>query len=128
MQLSNILKAYGSPRSVPGVLRANMVKLTNFTEEFAILLHVSSVSSVSSSSYSPISNAKYAPYNALLPMPEETQLPPGLSRSRSEQPTIRGSKPPFSYTGVAPLSSNKNSGVRRLRLPRDTSTDNTDPG
>lgn len=42
MQLSNTVKIYGGARS--SALRANMVKLTNATEEFAILLHVSSFS------------------------------------------------------------------------------------
>ncbi|KIK63550.1 hypothetical protein GYMLUDRAFT_57243 [Collybiopsis luxurians FD-317 M1] len=42
VQLSNTVKKYGGVRS--SALRTNMVKLTHSTEEFAILLHVSSFS------------------------------------------------------------------------------------
>lgn len=54
VQLSNVIKTYGGTHST---LRSNLVKLTNSTEEFAILLHVSSFSPLPSSngrSYSPM--------------------------------------------------------------------------
>ncbi|KIY65385.1 hypothetical protein CYLTODRAFT_492360 [Cylindrobasidium torrendii FP15055 ss-10] len=47
VQLSNIVKTYNGSRS--SALRNNMYKLTNSTEEFAILLHVSSFAPPASS-------------------------------------------------------------------------------
>lgn len=65
VQLSNVMKSHAG--SLPSGLRSNMVKLTNATEEFAILLHVSS--------FSPAANGSLAP---------PTQGA-GLVRSRSAQ-------------------------------------------
>ena len=64
-----------------------MVKLTNSTQEFVILLHVSSFS-ISSTPlpYSPMING--ATPTGLLAMPEDSRLGASLSRSRSAQATV----------------------------------------
>ncbi|KAL0947467.1 hypothetical protein HGRIS_013573 [Hohenbuehelia grisea] len=93
VQLSNVIKTHGGASSA---LRSNMVKLTNATEEFAILFHVSSFSpSVPARAYSPMLSAhpstssqaslrsNGAPASA---PPEESRLGSSLSRSRSAQP------------------------------------------
>ncbi|KAJ7771659.1 RAM signaling pathway protein-domain-containing protein [Mycena metata] len=106
VQLSNVIKSYGSAHPT---LRSNLVKLTNSTEEFAILLHVSSFSPLPSTNgrpYSPMpgspvpstmsaaSAVSGAPsmassHTALgLPIPtEEYRVGSSLSRSRSAQPS-----------------------------------------
>ncbi|KDQ60678.1 hypothetical protein JAAARDRAFT_31655 [Jaapia argillacea MUCL 33604] len=89
VQLSNVIKTYGVGHSVSPSLRSNMVKLTNSTEEFVILLHVSSFSPSSTPRpYSPM--VTQSPV-ALLGTPpsatEERGLGPSLSRSRSAQPS-----------------------------------------
>ncbi|KAJ8517452.1 hypothetical protein ONZ45_g5378 [Pleurotus djamor] len=94
VQLSNVLKTYGSGIMVPPPLKSNMVKLTNATEEFAILLHVSSFSpSATPRSYSPmlsttmnLSGLLNPPHSASAST-EETRLVSSLSRSRSAQPS-----------------------------------------
>jgi hypothetical protein len=85
VQLSNIIKTRGGASSA---LRSKMVKLTNATEEFVILLHVSS--------YSPSSTPRpYSPIVTNSPMhnglsglggAEDSRLGASLSRSRSAQP------------------------------------------
>jgi hypothetical protein len=88
VQLSNVIKAYGASHSVPPDLRSKMVKLTNSTEEFVILLHVSSFTPSSAlRSYSPVLSVSTTPLNSHLPgVSEESRLGPSLSRSRSAQP------------------------------------------
>ncbi|KAF7353640.1 Leucine-rich repeat-containing protein SOG2 [Mycena venus] len=111
VQLSNVIKTCGGAHST---LRSNLVKLTNSTEEFAILLHVSSYSPLptTSISYTAIthphnhhhpnshsnanganssfsSNAANANGNSSvlgLGPPEEYRVGSSLSRSRSAQP------------------------------------------
>lgn len=62
-----------------------MVKLTNSTEEFVILLHVSSFSSSSTPRpYSPMIAGASAQHG-LLGAPDDSRLGPSLSRSRSAQ-------------------------------------------
>ncbi|KAF9024704.1 hypothetical protein BDZ89DRAFT_1135845 [Hymenopellis radicata] len=56
VQLSNTVKTYNGTRS--SALRNNMYKLTNATEEFAILLHVSS--------FAPASTPMPRPYSHML--------------------------------------------------------------
>jgi hypothetical protein len=73
VQLSNLIKIHGTKCPVPSALRMNMVKLTNSTEEFAVLLHVSSFSPSATSA---------RPYS---PMIIPSTLSPSLSRSRSAQ-------------------------------------------
>lgn len=66
-------------------LRSRMVKLTNSTEEFVILLHVSSFSPSSTPRpYSPMVNGSSA-QAGLLGAPEDNKLGASLSRSRSAQ-------------------------------------------
>ncbi|KAK7035733.1 leucine-rich repeat-containing protein SOG2 [Favolaschia claudopus] len=118
VQLSNVIKTYGGAHPT---LRSNLVKLTNSTEEFAILLHVSSFSPLPSSNprpYSPMPaspalsttsisftaithsshhnsqfNGTTAMANSSLGLgpPEEYRVGSSLSRSRSAQPSS-GSK------------------------------------
>jgi hypothetical protein len=71
-----MLKQYGSTRPLAAVLRGAIVKLTNATEEFVILLHVSSFSSP----------RPYTPLTANGPaFDDPPRLTPSLSRSRSAQ-------------------------------------------
>jgi len=85
IQLSNVIKTYGGAHKVFPDLRSRMVKLTNSTEEFVILLHVSSFSPSSTPrSYSPMLNGA-SPQAGLLGAPEEGRLGASLSRSRSAQ-------------------------------------------
>ncbi|KAJ7491287.1 RAM signaling pathway protein-domain-containing protein [Mycena latifolia] len=92
VQLSNVIKTYGGAHSHSAVLRSNLVKLTNSTEEFAILLHVSSFSPLPSANgrpYSPMpgSPALSTSSNIGLGPPEEYRVASSLSRSRSAQPS-----------------------------------------
>ena len=116
VHLSNVLKTNGNPFSLPAALRANMVKLTNHAEEVAVLL----VTSYTPHDYSPVSCSQHASHNATSYPPEETQLLAGLSRSRSEQPTLRSRVPLASSHGNN--ASSKSTGVRRPRQLRETST------
>ncbi|KAJ7221758.1 RAM signaling pathway protein-domain-containing protein [Mycena pura] len=89
VQLSNTIKQYGGAHSA--TLRSNLVKLTNSTEEFAILLHVSSFSPLPSGngrSYSPMpgSPAPSAMSSVSVGLLEEYRIG-SLSRSRSAQPS-----------------------------------------
>lgn len=122
VQLSNIIKIHGGVRS--SALRTNMVKLTNATEEFAILLHVSSFSpsptpTTASSTSSATSVRPYSPSPSALmslsasaspsvqPQANHLHLPdwdlrdrglglgPGLSRSRSAQASAAGAGSPM---------------------------------
>ncbi|KAJ3516723.1 hypothetical protein NLJ89_g948 [Agrocybe chaxingu] len=102
VQLSNMLKTKGDSHPVPSALRANMVKLTNSTEQFAVLLHVPPVSSYPPRSTSPTSNLKYAPYNASSYPMEDNQLPSSLSRSKSAQPSLTNAKPSYSAPYESP--------------------------
>jgi len=90
VQLSNIIKQYGGAHSA--MLRSNLVKLTNSTEEFAILLHVSSFSPLPSGngrSYSPMpgSPAPSVMSSVSVGLLEEYRVGMSLSRSRSAQPS-----------------------------------------
>ncbi|KDQ33898.1 hypothetical protein PLEOSDRAFT_1110771 [Pleurotus ostreatus PC15] len=95
VQLSRAIKYHGGAHAVPPSLRLNMVKLTNATEVFLILLHVSSFSpSATPRSYSPMLSASLSASSALNPPPstsglssEESRLGFSLSRSRSAQPS-----------------------------------------
>ncbi|KAK0434927.1 RAM signaling pathway protein-domain-containing protein [Armillaria borealis] len=79
VQLSNIVKTYNGVRS--SALRNNMYKLTNSTEEFAILLHVSSFSPASTARpYSPMLSMS-ASQSSILNPPEDARLQSSFSRS-----------------------------------------------
>lgn len=124
VQISNIIKTYGSSRSISSTLRSNMVKLTNSTEEFAILLHVSSFSPSSPGvlGISPAQNVFY--------MPEDNRLGSSLSRSRSAQPVPTTKHPPAYDVphSALPSASFKIPNVRRLRGALEARNDNSEPG
>jgi hypothetical protein len=157
VQLSNMLKTHGNPRSVPAALGSNMVKLTNSTHDFASLFQVSSSSSLSAytpRSSSPSSYPKSAAYTSTAHHVElDNQLASSLSRTKSSQPTsiststgtgisttLSAIKQPLSSTSssspydsafnfppTAPLSI-KPIGTRRLRSAREGSINSADPG
>ncbi|KAI0065424.1 hypothetical protein BV25DRAFT_1821826 [Artomyces pyxidatus] len=82
VSLSNSMKVYGGSHPMSSVLRTNMVKLTNATEEFVILLHVSSFSSSSTPRpVTPVVNA-FSSNGAVLTV-DDNRLGSNLSRSRS---------------------------------------------
>ena len=107
-----------------------MVKLTNLTEEFAILLRVSSTSIP----YSNSPTSKFLTTASLSPhSPEDNQLSSSLTRARNPHPAH--SSPPHStpasgtYPTVLTVPA-KNPNARRLRHTRETPNDSTitDPG
>ena len=128
--MSNILKSSCDPGSIPTALRLNMVKLTNLTEEFAILLHVSST-------FIPHSNSptsKFSTTTSLSPHSlEDNQLSSSLSRARNAHPAHSSPPHPTSASGTYPTVLTvpvKNLNARRLRHTRETLNDSTvtDPG
>ncbi|KAF8628409.1 hypothetical protein AX15_003931 [Amanita polypyramis BW_CC] len=83
VQLSGAIKAYREAQDVPPMLRNSMIKLTNATEEFAILLHVSSFSPSTPKPYSPMAtNPQLLGHIA---QHSDSQLQSSLSRSQSAQ-------------------------------------------
>jgi len=101
ISLSKVVKDYGSSHSLSAQLRKDIAKLTNATQEFVILLHVSSFSPSSTPRpYSPMPNGHTS---AITPVAGSStangsiavengdkslqlQVSSGLSRSRSAQP------------------------------------------
>ncbi|KAF8742721.1 hypothetical protein AX14_002529 [Amanita brunnescens Koide BX004] len=83
VQLSNAVKTYKEAHDVPSVLRNSMVRLTNATEEFAILLHVSSFSPTTPRSFSPVISPPLPPTHTA--QQNDSQLGSSLSRSRTAQ-------------------------------------------
>lgn len=129
--MSNILKSSCDPGSISTGLRLDMVKLTNLTEEFAILLHVSSTSIPHSNSPTSKFSTSLAPHSP----PEDNQLSSSLSRARNAHPAHSSSPPhptPASETFPTVLTvPAKNFNARRLRHNiRETLNDSTvtDPG
>uniref|UniRef100_A0A8H7Y5H7 RAM signaling network component n=1 Tax=Psilocybe cubensis TaxID=181762 RepID=A0A8H7Y5H7_PSICU len=121
VHLSNALKAHGSSHFIPPALKHNMVKLSNFTEDFAIMLHVSSIS-FTSRSRPPSTYFKFAAYNTNYHVVEDNLLGSSLSRSRSAQPSLNSPPPP-------PITSTKSSSIsKRPWLVREASVDGSDPG
>ncbi|THH20688.1 hypothetical protein EW146_g710 [Bondarzewia mesenterica] len=95
VQLSTTIKTYGSSHPLSSVLRSNMVTLTNATEEFVILLHVSSFSSPTTPRpYSPMVNVAMPTNNNALGT-DEGRLGASLSRSRSAQAVATKPKSPI---------------------------------
>ncbi|KAF9456455.1 RAM signaling pathway protein-domain-containing protein [Collybia nuda] len=126
VQLSNIIKIYGGPRTVSSSLRTNMVKLTNSTEEFAILLHVSSFSTAAPRSHPPIFNVS-APSSSPLTL-DENRLGASLSRSRNTQPSeIFRSPPHDTLQSALPAQTFK---IPMSKRPRgqEALVDTADPG
>ncbi|KAH8116899.1 RAM signaling pathway protein-domain-containing protein [Phellopilus nigrolimitatus] len=113
--LSKVVKDYGSAHRLSVQLRGDIAKLTNATQEFVMLLHVSSFAPSTPRSYSPM--VSHAALNASAgmhspsignPTAEEqtTNLDvngAGLSRSRSAQPAAN-SKLAATATNPAPRS------------------------
>ncbi|KAK7693696.1 hypothetical protein QCA50_003267 [Cerrena zonata] len=87
IHLSNAIKSYGTANPLHNELRTNMVKLTNATQEFVILLHVSSFSPAPTPrSYSPMVSAASLLRSPPPVIPEDGQLSASFSRSRSAVP------------------------------------------
>ncbi|KAH7889999.1 RAM signaling pathway protein-domain-containing protein [Phlebopus sp. FC_14] len=83
VKLSNVIKTYGSSHALFPDLRAKMIALTNSTQEFVMLLHVSSFSpSLTPRPYTPITNILQSNFNGGI---EDYRLGTNLSRSRSTQ-------------------------------------------
>ncbi|KAF8842515.1 hypothetical protein BDN67DRAFT_1035971 [Paxillus ammoniavirescens] len=88
VKLSNVIKTYGSSHALFPDLRAKMVALTNSTQEFVMLLHVSSFSpSTTPRPYSPVTKglAQFANGAGSGNRLENFRLGTNLSRSRSTQ-------------------------------------------
>ncbi|KAF8636525.1 hypothetical protein AX17_003338 [Amanita inopinata Kibby_2008] len=125
VQLSNALKTYKEAQDVSPALRMNMVKLTNATEEFAILLHVSSFSPSTPKSFSPTAiNISAA---TLVAQPSEVaQLGSSLSRSRSAQATSNAKVNVMTYhegpRSALPTQSFKVPTIQRTRGKTSAST------
>ncbi|KAJ7632148.1 RAM signaling pathway protein-domain-containing protein [Roridomyces roridus] len=92
VQLSSFVKTRGGAHSA--TLRSNLVRLTNSTEEFAILLHVSSFSPLPAANGRPFSPLPGSPVPSIasnigagLGVLEEYRVGSSLSRSRSAQPS-----------------------------------------
>ena len=106
-----------------------MVKLTNLTEEFAILLHVSSTSTPHSNS----PTSKFSTTSLSSHSPEDNQLSSSFSRARSAHPAHSSPPHPTPASGTYPTVLTvpaKNLNARRLRHTRETLNDSTvtDPG
>ncbi|KDR81495.1 hypothetical protein GALMADRAFT_239473 [Galerina marginata CBS 339.88] len=134
VQLSSLLKTHGNPHSVSSTLRSNLVNLTNYSEEFAIQLHIhtSSASFHASRSNSPTTYSKAATYNINTQPLEDNLLSSSLSRFPSAQATLDSVKQSTSiaYDGSSAIAlfTSKPPSVRRLRVVRDISSDSSDPG
>ena len=129
--MSNILKSSGDSGSMSSALRLNMVKLTNLTEAFTILLHRSSISTFTARSNSPTS--KVSTTSLSLHSPEDNKLSSSLSRARNTPPAHNSPPHPTPASGTHPTIStvpSKLLSARRLRHMRETLNDNTvtDPG
>ncbi|KAI0693283.1 RAM signaling pathway protein-domain-containing protein [Cytidiella melzeri] len=82
IQLLSAIKTYGATHALSSDLRNNMVQLTQATQDFVMLLHVSSFSPTSTPRpYSPMVGAIMSP--PPLPLQEDGRLGANLSRSRS---------------------------------------------
>lgn len=81
IQLLNTIKTHGTSHPLSSELRSNMVKLTNATQEYVMLLHVSSFSHTPRP-YSPM----VSPLTPQLGV-EDGRLGANLSRSRSVNPS-----------------------------------------
>lgn len=83
VHLSTDVKSYVDSHPLSTALRANMVKLTNATEEFVILLHVSSFSNASTPRpYTPLVNGLSSNSAIIGAASEDSHLGASLSRSR----------------------------------------------
>jgi len=86
VHLSTNVKSYVDSHPLSAALRANMVKLTNATEEFVILLHVSSFANTPTPRpYTPLVNGLSSNSAVIGAVPDDSHLGSNLARSRSAQ-------------------------------------------
>jgi hypothetical protein len=115
VKLSNLVKTHGTSHAVFSDLLGKMLALTNATQEFVMLLHVSSFSPSTPRPYSPLT-AILAP-SAVALIAEDGRLGANLSRSRSStQPKALKLTGPI----TAPRSALPNQSFNIPRM-RDTS-------
>ena len=89
VHLSTNVKSYVDSHPLSAALRANMVKLTNATEEFVILLHVSSFATTPTPRpYTPLVNGLSSNSAVIGAVPDDSHLGSNLTRSRSAQAGI----------------------------------------
>lgn len=127
MKISSLVKAHSVQHSVPSSLRSSIVKLTNLTEEFAILLHVSSFAPSTPRSFSPmlVNSTNFG---------RDGRLTSNLSRARSaHSPIVKIPHPALNYgsRSALPTQSFKIPEInlnRRLREARDAQLDAPEPG
>ncbi|TFY66661.1 hypothetical protein EVG20_g4426 [Dentipellis fragilis] len=97
VQLSNAIRSHGGSHPLSSVIRTHMVKLTNATEEFVILLHVSSFSRAPRP-YSPMTVVNGSSQPSVSHSTDDSRLGPSLSRSLSHGtealPTMPFGSPP----------------------------------
>ncbi|KAA1471075.1 hypothetical protein DENSPDRAFT_837000 [Dentipellis sp. KUC8613] len=97
VQLSNAIRSHGGSHPLSSVIRTHMVKLTNATEEFVILLHVSSFSRAPRP-YSPMTMVSGSSQTSVSHPADDSRLGPSLSRSLSHStealPTMPFGSPP----------------------------------
>jgi RAM signalling pathway protein len=95
VHLSTNVKSYVDSHPLSATLRANMVTLTNATEEFVILLHVSSFANpVTPRPYTPLVNGLSSNSAVNGATSDDPHLGPNLMRSRSAQAATPKSVPP----------------------------------
>lgn len=84
VHLSTDVKTYVDSHPLSAALRANMVELTNATEAFVILLHISSFSNASTPRpFTPLVNGLSSNSALIGAAPEDSHLGASLTRSRS---------------------------------------------
>src|SRR6266436_2372799 len=89
VHLSTNVKSYIDSHPLTAALRANMVELTNATEEFVILLHVSSFANTSTPRpYTPLINGLSGNSAMIGAASDDPPLGGGLIRSRSAQASV----------------------------------------
>lgn len=127
MEISSLVKAHSVNHSVPSALRSSIVKLTNLTQEFAILLHVSSFTPSTPRSFSPmLVNSTNLGHDG--------RLPSNLSRTKSAHSPIVKIPHPALNDGprsALPTQSFRIPEInlkRRLREARDVRLDGPEPG
>src|SRR6266436_6899760 len=110
VHLSTNVKSHVDSHPLTAALRANMVELTNATEAFVILLHVSSFANSSTSRpYTPLTNGLSSNSAMIGAASDDPNLGGGLTRSRSAQ--LTATKP------VSPLPSRE---MPHSALPQQT--------
>lgn len=126
VQISGFVKTHSVMHSVPSALRTSIHKLTKMTEEFAILLHVSSFTPSTPRSFSPML-MNSTNFN------QDGRLTSNLSRAKSARsPTI---KIPYATLNDGPRSALPTQSFkipslepnRRLDSARDVQLEPTGP-